>query len=155
MPRITIPATNRGLISTFGQYYNRTSNSFSGILGTATYPNQPLSNTNLGYSAYGTGTGSLFWINIANSNATKGSVSITYPWSETASGTSTIGNNRQIVVGTYGYIGINCFTNYGYTFIGWYTLPTGGTLISSSSSVNIYPDGYTSYLSTVWYARYA
>lgn len=149
MGRIQIPATNRGLISTFGQYYNRTSSSFSGIFGTATYPNLPLSNRNINYYASG---GYLFYLNIASSNSTKGSVSITYPWSETSSGTSLIGNNRQVYTSIYGYIAISCNVVYGYTFKGWYTAAVGGTLITTSNAVNVY---YTdAYYNSVWYAQF-
>jgi hypothetical protein len=147
MAQTSIPANNRGLISTFGQYYNRSSNSFSGIFGTATYPQRALSNLNIDY--YGTST--LLYVNIASSNATRGSVSITYPFSETSSGTSNIGNDRQVLASYYGYIGIQANTNYPYSFIGWYEYPFGGALISSSQYSSI---GIGSY-SGVWYALWA
>jgi hypothetical protein len=149
MPQIQIPANNRGLISTFGQYYNRTSTSFSGIFGTATYPQRSLSNLNMNY--YNSGA-YLYWINIATSNSTKGSVSITSPWSETSSGTSTIGNNRQVYSGVYGNMSITCNVNYGYTFTGWYTLPSGGTLISTGLEQIIGPNNAA--INTVWYAQF-
>jgi hypothetical protein len=149
MPQIQIPASNRGLISTFGQYYNRSSNTFSGILGTATYPQRSSSNLNISY--YGSGS-FLYWINIATSNSTKGSVSITSPWSETSSGTSTIGNNRQAFSGAFGTIAIQCNVNYGFTFNGWYTLPTGGTFIAPGNSQTIGP-GHP-YINSVWYAQF-
>lgn len=149
MGRTLIPANNRGLISTFGQYYGRTSSSFSGIFGTATYPNLALSNRNINY--YGSGS-YLFYLNLASSNSTKGSVSITYPWSETSSGTSLIGNNRQVFTGAYTSISIACNVVYGYSFKGWYTLPVGGTLITTSNAVNV---SYThAYYNSVWYAQF-
>ena len=150
MPQIQIPASNRGLISTFGQYYNRSSNTFSGIFGTATYPNRALSNLNIDYYS---STYYLYWINIATSNATKGSVSITSPWSETSAGTSTIGNNRQVYSGVYGSMGITCNLTYPYVFNGWYTAASGGTAIAYSLSENISPNH--PYINSVWYAQFA
>jgi hypothetical protein len=147
MGRTAIDAT-KSLIGTFGQYYNRSSNSFSGIFGSATYPNRALSNLNMNY----VGGGFCFYLNIATSNSTKGSVSITYPWTETSSGTSLIGHNRQSFSGAFGYINIQCNVTYPYTFKGWYTLPSGGTLITTSNSVNVYPTD--TYISTVWYAQF-
>jgi len=144
MAQTSIPANNRGLISTFGQYYNRTSNSFSGIFGTATYPQRALSNLNIDY--YGTST--LLYVNIGSSNATRGSVSITSPWSETSSGTELIGNDRQALSSVYGYIGITANTNYPYVWNGWYTLPSGGSLITTSQGTSV---GVGSH-SGVWYA---
>jgi hypothetical protein len=140
-----IPASNRSLISTFGNYYNRSSNAFSGIFGSSTYPLQSLSNMTVSYYQSST---YLIYCNIASSNSTKGSVSITYPWSETSSGTSTIGNNRQATEYYYGSISINANTNYPYTWNGWYTLPSSGTLISNQKSNNIGNGSYTG----VWYA---
>ena len=148
MPLTTVPATNQGLISTYGQYYNRTSNSFSGILGSATYPNRSLSNLYLRYVT----SGYCLYLNIATSNSTKGSVSITYPWSETSSGTSTIGNNRQVLTSIYTYIGITCNLTYGYTFKGWYTLPSGGTQITTAQTFTVAYNN--SYVNNVWYAQF-
>jgi hypothetical protein len=149
MPRIQIPANNRGLISTFGQYSNRNSTSFSGILGTATYPQRSLSNLNIGN--YGSGN-FLFWLNIANSNASRGFVIITSPWVEQSSGTELIGNNRQVFTGTQPNISISCNVNYGFSFRGWFTLPSGGTLISSSPSNTVRFDHPN--FNNVWYAQY-
>lgn len=138
--------TSRALIGTFGQYYNRTSNSFSGIFGSATYPNRALSNLNLAYVS----TGVCMFLNVATSNSTKGTVSITYPWSETSSGTSTIGNNRQVLTAIYSYINIQCNVAYGYTFNGWWTLPSGGSQISSSNNFSVTAGNYQG----VWYAQF-
>lgn len=149
MPYVYIPSTGRSLTSTFGQYYNRSSNSFSGIFGTATYPQRSLSGVNINYYTAGN---YLFYLNIASSNSSAGSVSITYPWSESSSGTSTIGNNRQVYTGTYPYLSITAFSNYGYTFKGWYTLPSGGTQITSANTTNVYYT--TGYPNTVWYAQW-
>ncbi len=144
----TAIGTTKSLIGTFGQYYNRSSNSFSGIFGSATYPNRSLSNLNMNY----VGGGYCFYLNVATSNSSAGSVSITYPWSETSSGTSTIGNNRQTLTYVFGYIAIVCNVTYGYTFKGWYTLPSGGTQITTSNSTNVYPTD--AYYDTTWYAQF-
>ena len=149
MPRIQIPASNRGLISTFGQYSNRTSTSFSGIFGTATFPNRSLSNLNMGN--YGSGN-FLFWLNIANSNTSGGVVLITSPWTEISSGTGLIGHNRQVFTGSINTITIQCSLNYGFSFRGWFTLPSGGTLITSANTVNVGFDHPN--FNNVWYAQY-
>jgi hypothetical protein len=148
MPRIEIPANNRGLISTFGQYSNRSSTSFSGILGTATFPNRSLSNLNIGN--YGSGN-FLFWLNIGVNNGENGRVSITSPWSETSSGTTLIGFNRQVFTGTIPSITITAIVNYGRSFSGWHTLPSGGTLITTQQTVNVRFDHPN--FNNVWYAR--
>ena len=151
MGRTAMSANNRGLISTFGQYYNRTSNSFSGIFGTATYPNRSLSSLNINY--YGGSTSVyMYYLNVATSNSTAGSVTINYPWSETSSGTSTIGNNRQVFTGAYNYIGIQCNVSYGYSFKGWYTLPSSGTQITTQNVYNVNYDH--PYYNTVWFAQF-
>jgi hypothetical protein len=147
MAQTQIPANNRGLISTFGQYYNRSSNSFSGIFGTATYPQRSLSNLNMGYFSSGT---YMIYVNAASSNSTKGSIAITYPFSQSSSGTSIIGNDRQVHASTYGYIGLQAYTNYGYTWKGWYTLPSGGTFLSDYVGPSIGVGSYTG----VWYAQW-
>ena len=93
MGRTAIGSTNQGLIATWGQYYNRSNTNFSGIFNFSTYPNRSLSSLNMAYTT----SGYCFYLNIATSNPTKGSVSITYPWSETSTTTSPIGNNRQVI----------------------------------------------------------
>jgi hypothetical protein len=147
MAQTFIPYNNRGLISTFGQYYSRTSNSVSGIFGTATLPNQALSNVS--FNAYGY-NGYLLYINIKSTNSTKGNVSITYPFSVTSTGTEFIGNDRQVSEAEYGSIEFQANTTYPYTFNGWYTEETGGTFLSSTSAQSYYDGVYTG----LWYARW-
>lgn len=129
-----ITSTNRGLISTFGQYTNRSSNSFSGIMGTATYPQRSLSSLNVDYYVPGN---PLIWFNIATNDPVKGYVRILYPWTEESSGTSLIGHNRQAYTGVYSYISITPVANYGYSFNGWWTLPSGGSVISYGTTLNL------------------
>lgn len=144
-----ITSTNRGLISTFGQYSNRTNSNFGAILATATYPNRTPSSLNIDYYVPGN---PLIWINIATSNSTKGTARIIYPWSEISTGTGLIGHNRQAYTGTYSYISIACSVAYGYTFTGWWTLPSGGTQITSANSVNLDANACLSY--TTLYAQF-
>lgn len=144
-------ANNRGLISTFGQYYNRTGNTFTSIFSISTYPNRTNSNLNIDYYG-GNPTVYMFYLNIATSNSIKGSVSINYPWSETSSGTSLIGNNKQSFTGAFNYIGIQCNVVYGYSFRGWYTLPSGGTQITTQNVYNVNYDH--PYYNSVWYAQF-
>jgi hypothetical protein len=141
-----IPSTNQALIGTYGQFYNRSSSSFSGIFNFSTYPNRALSSLNMRYVV----GGRCLYLNIASSNPTKGSVSITYPWSETSITTSTIGNNRQVLTQIYGYMDIRCNVNYGYSFKGWYTLPSSGTLITTQNLYSVFTSDYQG----VWYAQF-
>lgn len=144
-----ITSTDRGLISTFGQYSNRSSSSFSGIFGTATYPQRSLSSLNVNYYVPGN---PLIWINIATSNFTKGYARILYPWTEQSTSTSLIGHDRQAYTGTYTYISIACTVNYGYTFNGWWTLPNGGSVVSYSNTLNLDANACLSY--TTLYAQF-
>lgn len=142
MGYIGIPSMSRGLISIFGQYTNRSSSSMSGIFGTATYPQRSLSNLTNSYYVAGN---PLIWINIATSNATKGYVRLIYPFTETSSGTSLIGHDKQAYTGVYTYITITCVENYGYTFNGWWTLPSGGSRIFNTLTVNLSANDCYSY----------
>lgn len=155
MANTQINSTNRGLISTFRNYYYPSSNSFSGIFGFSTYPQQVPGSSNVlaaggsKISYYGSGS-YLLYFQISSTNPTKGSVSITSPWSETSITTSAIGGNRQLLQSIYGYMTIQANTNYGYTFNGWYTQPSSGTLITTSPSVSLNAGSYQSPWYAIW-----
>ena len=146
MAQTVVPANNRGLISTFGNYYSRTSTSFNGILNTATLPNQD-DNSSMGFFSTGD---VLLYINVKSTNATKGTVSITYPFSITSTGTEFIGNDQQVSEQTYGEISFQSNAIYPYTFNGWYDAETGGTLLDTNRFQAIFDGVYTG----LWYARW-
>jgi uncharacterized repeat protein (TIGR02543 family) len=157
MPRIAVTG-EIAMRGTLSQFYNAPTSNISLFNGTdalnyRTYPQQfasapPPTNLRLGY--YRTGTW-LFWMKAVNTNGTKGTVEVTSPYSESNSGTNgEVGNGRQFLDSLS--ISFRCSVNYGYTFNGWYTAASGGTLVSSSSSVSI---GATStYINDILYARY-
>jgi hypothetical protein len=102
-----------------------------------TYPTQPFPNSaNIGDYAQAAGQW-LFQIQIRSNNGSLGSVSITYPWSETSSGTSFIGGSRQAYSYTYPYITISATRVYPYTFQYWQV--DGGGVYSYSNPLNVYP----------------
>ena len=67
--------------------------------------------------------------------ATGGTVGITYPTTVPQT-TNTVQYTTDFDV--YEYITVTAVATYPYTFVGWYTQETGGTLISTNSTLNIY-----------------
>lgn len=66
---------------------------------------------------------------------TNGTVGVTYPTTVPQT-TSTIQYTSDF--DTYEYITITAVATYPYTFTGWYTQETGGALITTNSTLNIY-----------------
>lgn len=150
MATTQLTTSNISLRSFFNYYGAPTSNMSTydvmGYYGTAiTYPYRGVPNLNFGYY----GNTYLFYIQAVNTNNTKGSVSITYPFGQGPSGSS-VGSGKQVVTSTYQYITIQVTVNYGYSFKGWYTSPSGGTLLSTSTTLNVYYTNPTS----IWFAQY-
>lgn len=145
MPRIQIPSSNIGL----GAICNRggsTTVLLSTNKSTVTYPNQsspyPLRGSYNNPNYY-------FWTYAGTSNATKGTVSITYPWSETS---TAVGVTKQVFTGVYSYITIRVNVAYGYSFSYWsYSYP-GGPAASYSTSFDVYYNG--SYYDTSLFANF-
>lgn len=154
MPLSYLPTTNLS-INAFYNYYDAPTthkgvgialNSFSGI----TYPNTGTHNNNMGYYA---SNSYMFYFKAVNTNGTKGTISITYPWSQSTNTTNGyVGGGKQAFIVAYPYITLSVSTNYGYTFRGWYTAASGGTYINATGVQNIYyTDTYRDY---VWYAQW-
>jgi hypothetical protein len=76
----------------------------------------------------------LFNLAIKSSNGARGYVEVTYPWTQSSTGTTTIGNTKQAYEYYSGTIDVNAVGIYPYTFSYWY----------DSSSANFF---YTSTLS--------
>lgn len=145
MPRIQIPSSNIGL----GAICNRGGTSTVSLAtnkNTVTYPNQSSP-----YSVRGgyVNPNFYFYVYVATSNGTKGSVNITYPWSENG---SSVGSTKQVYTGVYSSISISCSVNYGYSFYYWSASYPGGPAISYSNSYDISYNG--SYYDTTFYANF-
>lgn len=100
-----------------------------------TYPTQT-SPARVGLYAQAAGQ-FLFEIEIRSNNGSFGSVSITYPFSLTSSGTSYIGGDRQVYNYTYPYITISATRVYPRTFQYWQI--DGGGIYSYSNPLNVFP----------------
>lgn len=153
MPNILLGTTNQSLNGKLNQFYNAPGTNVSQLTteNVATYPHLGTTNLSLGY--YKGASNYLFWNQFYNTNGTKGTVSITSPWTESTAVTNgSIGLGKQAFSAVYTYITVTVSVNYGYSFKGWYTLPTGGTLISASATYNFaYNDAY---INTTFYAQY-
>lgn len=150
MALVLLPATNRTFNTHYFKYWAApTINLSMYTLGTVTYPVQN-TNITMGTSFLTTGT-YLFSLRVTNTNFSKGSCSITSPWTETTnSGVIVIGYNRQISTAYQSYIQVTVTPIYPYTFKGWYSAYSGGTLLTTTATVNVaYNNGYDD-----WYAQW-
>jgi hypothetical protein len=156
-----MPVTTLGSaisVNDFFNYYdapsvNKSVNTATSTASAITWPGLGSNNLNIGYYR---GAGNyFFYLKVFNTDGVKGTVSITYPWSQSTSVTNGyVGGSRQAWTPTYSYITVTVSVNYGYTFDGWWTTPSGlGTLISSASTINVFFD--STYRDNIWYARYA
>jgi hypothetical protein len=139
MPRQAIGNTNVGIYNPLSILIGAHPSGYysMGWIRDLTYPTQSFPNTAY-VSTYSQAAGQyLFKIQIRSNNGSFGSVSITYPYSETSSGTSFIGNNRQVYNYTYPYITITATRVYPYTFQYWQL--DGGGVYSYSQTLNLYP----------------
>ncbi len=150
MALILIPSTNISANTHLFKYWNAPSTNRSWLtLGAATYPTQIISNITFG-TGYLLPGFYIFSLRVSTANSAKGSCSITYPWSETSSGSTPIGLNKQIVSFYISYISVTVTAIYPNTFKGWYTQQTGGTLLTTTATVNVfYNNGYDD-----WYAQW-
>jgi hypothetical protein len=153
MPRIAIPQNNYGLYSIMSQFTNSpTSNiSFNYNRSVNTYPNsnsgQQTSFNNFPYPNY------YFWLQVYNTNASKGSAGVTYPWTNTGTDiNSNYGGSRQVFTGAITYITVSCTPTYPNTFKGWYTAASGGTLITTTANFNVGFNGPP--INDPYYAQY-
>lgn len=155
MPVSALSNTNLALSSFFNYYgapgANRSLYTAISTTTAVTYPSDGTSNLNMG--TYATAGSFLFYLKANNTNGTKGTVSITYPWSQSTSVTNgEVGISKQVWTSVYTYITVAVSINYGYSFKGWYTASTGGTLISTATSVNVAFN--STYRDNIWYAQY-
>jgi hypothetical protein len=88
---------------------------------------------------------------VSSNNSSYGSISITYPWSETS--TSAVGLSNQVFTGVYSYITILATPVYGRSFSYWsYSYP-GGPLLAYGNQINVSYNG--SYYDVSIYANFA
>ena len=134
MPRTLVGSTNVGLYSKYSNFYNAptTNISLKTMLDTRTYPLDTTAPYSQGYFA--APTEYFFYLRATTTNTTKGNVGISYPWEEYG---EVVGNLRQTFTFAYSYITIYVNVNYGYSFKGWYTAYSGGTQITTSTTVNV------------------
>ena len=71
----------------------------------------------------------------------------------TSSSTGKIGFQGQFISNTAPYFNIQASAGSGYNFDGWYTSPSGGSLITSSNNYNAYYNFSVLILNNNWYAR--
>lgn len=156
-----MPVTTLGSsisVNDFFNYYdapsvNKSVNTATSTAASVTWPGLGSNNLNIGYYR---GAGNyFFYLKAFNTDGTKGTVSITYPWSQSTSVTNGyVGGSRQAFTAVYSYITLSASVNPGYSFDGWWTTSSGlGTLISSDATVNVFFDDI--FRDNIWYARYA
>jgi hypothetical protein len=135
MPRQAIENTNVGLYSPLSIMIDPTAPHYLAYNAQFTYPAQ---SAPYNIADYAQAAGQfLFQIQIRTENAAKGSVAITYPWSESNSVTTDyIGGARQSYSYTYSYITIFATPTYPRTFNSWLIDQTSGTL-STSRTVDV------------------
>ena len=122
--------------------------------------------TNLGVCTYLRNKGYLYFLRLHNTtNCTieirnNQASSYTSPWfsgpnnsQSTSSSTGKIGFQGQFISNTAPYFNIQASAGSGYNFDGWYSSPTGGTLITTSNNYNAYYNYLTVYNYNNWYAR--
>tara|TARA_B100000768_G_scaffold41689_1_gene40587 strand:- start:201 stop:1388 length:1188 start_codon:yes stop_codon:yes gene_type:complete len=108
------------------------------VIGTAT------GNTNFSIGTYAKGRGYNWFISVKNSP--NGTLNVGWPTESTyadkgnssANSSATIMEKYMTISASTSYWTLTQFTNSGYQFDGYYTAPSGGTLVSSSSSFNLY-----------------
>jgi hypothetical protein len=78
----------------------------------------------------------LFQLQVKPDSGLKGTAGITYPFSETSTG-SYVGGGRQVYNYTYPYITITAARIYPYVFQYWQI--DGGGVYSYTQTLNVYP----------------
>jgi hypothetical protein len=82
-------------------------------------------------------------IRLISNDYGKGTVRFTYPITLSGGGGS-IGDNYAWDYSVYSYVTVNAVQTYPYTFQYWVTIsPSAGTILSYSSSVNLYSTDWT------------
>ena len=128
-------------------------------------------NINFGINAYWNDNGYFWYLKLVNTtnntirfdNPNSPSSGYSGPFSpqSTSSSTGAIMMNGGLVTGgapLYGfdtYVRIRATPSSGYSWTGWYTASSGGSLITSSSDYNAYYNYTTVINNNIWYARNA
>lgn len=138
MPRVSIGNSNVGLFNPLSQLIGGLGGSYyMSYIRDLTYPTQGFpGSASIGTYAQAAGQ-FLFQVAIRSNDGSFGSVSISYPFSLTSSGTSFIGGNRQVYSYTYPYITISATATYPRTFQYWQV--DGGGIYTYTNSFSIYP----------------
>jgi len=136
MPRQSTYAYYLGLKARQNQFYDapNTNVAVSSTIGYYTYPLKPSADYPMGYN--NSSSGYYFYVNFVNSNATRSTVLMYFPISQ--SSTSSIGRGFQINTNSYSYFNINTSLNYGYYWSYWSASYPGGPVVSYSQSYNFY-----------------
>ena len=103
-----------------------------------TYPTQSQANANVGDYAQAADQ-SLAQLKIKCNFAGRGTAAFTYPWSQSTTGTTYIGTDKQIYTYTYTYFTISATATYPYVFSAWINEVDGssGTVFSYASTVDV------------------
>lgn len=123
------------------------------------------SNTNYGICSYWKNRGYFFYLKAVNSSQagaltigmTTPAASVGYgaPYSpsSTSSALGAIVQNGGHVSAQSSYFALTAVVNSGYTFNGWYTASSGGSLITSSTNYNVYYNYSNLINNNIWYAQ--
>jgi hypothetical protein len=92
-------------------------------------------------------------IRLMSNDYGKGTVRFTYPVT-VSGGSSTVGDGYAWDYSVYSYVTVNAVPTYPYTFQYWITVsPSAGTILSYSSSVNLFnTDWTTNYIVQAYFA---
>jgi hypothetical protein len=133
MPRTLIPTNDIGQNSTYYVRGGTGQTALGTIKAIYTYPNQ--SSPNIPLRGGQVNPNYIFWVNVYSNNSSWGTLSITYPWSESS---AAFVGNYQAYTGTYPYITIVATPVYGRFFNYWSAFYPSGPAVSYSSTYNIY-----------------
>lgn len=125
--------------------------------------------TNFGVGTYLRDKGYLYFLKLHNTtnctieiiNGVGGKLGYKAPWFDTnatistASSTGTLGYRGQFISNTAQYFNIRATAGSGYTFSGWYTAASGGSVITTSTNYNAYYNFSDIINRNNWYARTA
>jgi len=91
-------------------------------------------------------------IRLMSNDYGKGTVRFTYPI--TLTGATTVGDDYAWDYSVYSYVTVSAVAAYGFTFQYWITVsPSAGTILSYSSSVNLFnTDWTTNYIVQAYFA---
>jgi hypothetical protein len=140
MPIRSIGNTNVGIYSPLSLLIDTSAPYSLDYVRQYTYPTQAQANANVGDYAQAAGQ-SLAQLKIKCNFAGRGTAEFTYPWSQSTTGATYIGTDKQIYTYTYTYFTINATATYPYVFSAWLNDNNGssGGIFSYGSTVNVDP----------------